>query len=211
MLSTAGPTDGWAPTRAASGDLFTPLPRGVWSTRVHIADSLLPSTSVHSTRGVLSPSLAARVPKTPSQRVRHVIHVAQPKLLPRHLGPSWRRRLPYFVPNKALRGSPELVVTCDRKTPTNSRETAARDAQSYEKRSLNSLRRCPPSRVAYNETRWSPKVPFTGEVCTRWQREPMADSSHARGDAGRREPGQVEPVAQTITTLDRDNKGTVEG
>jgi hypothetical protein len=188
-----------------------PLPRGVWSTRVHNTYTLLPSTSVHSTRGVLSPSLAARVPKTPSQRVRHVIHVAQPELLPRHLGPSWRRRIPHFVPNKALHGSPELAVTCDRETPTNSSETAARDTQSYEKRALNSLRRCPPPRFADNETRWSPKVAFTGEVHTRWQREPMAHPSHARGDARRGEPGQVEPVAQTITTLDRDNKGAVEG
>lgn len=171
------------------GRLVYPLPRGIWSARVHIPWHLIPTSSVHSPGCALSTSLVARVPKVPSNRVRHVNHVAQPELLAGHLGPSRRCRLPHFVPNKALYRPPELAVTCDRKTSTNSDETAARDAQSDEKRALDPLRRCPTSRVAYQETRWSPKVAFAGEIRTRWQREPVADPSHPRGDAGRGEPG----------------------
>lgn len=122
--------------------------------------AIVPSSTAHSTGCALSTPPRGTRAEIPSHRVRHVRHHAQLELLPRCLGPARRCRVPDFVSNQAFFWSPELLLARLQRAQTNPRQKTTREPQSGEERAFNPIRRCTASWFAYNETRWSPEVPF---------------------------------------------------
>ena len=143
----------WAPTRAALGDLFTPLPRGVLGACVHNPDPRRDLTLDSIPQGHRPFSFVAeRESRIPLDGIRDVHYVAQPKLLPRYSRPPRRCRVSDLVTDQTLHGSPELAISSGRETPEDPGKAATHDLEPHEKRALHPVRRCPPARIACNET-----------------------------------------------------------